>query len=117
MKRAFFGLFAMFIFGYGLISFFADFIEIVSADEGMYCYMPYGQPVIAEHYVDSTLVTIHWLDQERGDVAWSEWVVDEEQSLSTCDIWAKRPMQPLGDPDMDALGHELLHCLIGDFHK
>lgn len=81
-----------------------------------YCYAPYGQPVIATHYVDHAVIKVNWLDQDTGEEAWSEWTIDEEQKLSTCEIWVKRPMQPLGDPDMDALGHEVLHCFIGNFH-
>jgi len=34
-----------------------------------------------------------------------------------CEIWASRPRIVLGDAAMDTLGHELLHCISGEFHE
>lgn len=90
-------------------------VVTVYADEGLYCYNPYGRPVIAEHYADTVRLKVNWLFDDRGEVAWSEWDIAEDNTVD-CEIWVHRPEQPLGDPDMDALGHEVLHCLIGDFH-
>jgi len=91
--------------------------SVAKPDEGMYCFMPYGQPVIATHYSDTVRLKVNWLfDQERAGEAWSEWEVGEDNVVD-CEIWVHRPEQAMGDPDMDALGHEVLHCLIGEFHE
>lgn len=91
-------------------------ILAVSAEEELHCYEPYGQPVIAEHYADTMQVKVNWLFGPRGEAAWSEWELLADGSVD-CEIWVHRPEQPLGDPDMDALGHEVLHCFIGEFHE
>ncbi len=91
----------------------------VAKPDELYCYDPYGQPVIAEHYVDYVVLRVTW-EGERGEGAWSEWEIwidEDDKEFTECEIHVPRPLQPLGDPDMDALGHEVLHCLIGDFHN
>lgn len=82
------------------------------------CYAPYGTDV-GEGEFDAlrSLIEIHWLYGERGEEANSSWYYDEETDTSICVIWVHRPEQVLGDPDMDALGHEAMHCFIGDFHE
>ncbi len=84
--------------------------------ETRYCYEPYGTAVIPEHIATQALIQIRWEDTERAGDANSSWLYDEETKTGVCVIWVRMPEQILGDPDMDALGHEVLHCLIGDFH-
>lgn len=81
-----------------------------------YCYHPYSTPVLPEHLAKRTFMEVIWLDQPRGIEAKSAWAYDEETETSICRIWVRMPNQILGDPDMDSLGHETLHCLTGDFH-
>jgi len=92
-------------------------VEAQAEETPLYCYDPYGEEVEQEWEVDSTTVHINWLDSERGGEAWSSFYYDEETNSSLCAVYARRPEQILGDPDMDALGHEFLHCLIGEFHS
>lgn len=91
------------------------FISMLAFAED-FCYAPYGTDVEPEFEAKQALIQIHWLSGERGEEAESSYYYDEETSTTICVIWVHRPEQVLGDPDMDALGHELLHCLIGDFH-
>lgn len=81
-----------------------------------YCYAPYGSDVQPEYQVGHTLIRINWLDQTRGNTVESEWIYDEATNMSLCEVWIRIPEQILGDPDMDSLGHEFLHCLVGGFH-
>lgn len=83
-----------------------------------YCYAPYGAPVIAEHYVDYVVLRVTW-EGEQGGPGWAEWEIwidEDDEEFTECTVHTPRPLQPLGDPDMDTLGHEVLHCLIGSFH-
>lgn len=40
-----------------------------------------------------------------------------KNEIVDCEIWAIRPRIVLGDAAMDTLGHELLHCISGEFHE
>ena len=98
-------------------------VELVEAydacPEDTYCYKPYGAPIEAEYVMTGSLVIIRWTPEDQmpdGVEAFAEWEVDYENNFSACVITATPPQQVLGDPRMDALGHELLHCLIGNFH-
>jgi hypothetical protein len=51
----------------------------------------------------------------RGGDNYAQWVVGDD-GTADCTLWINMPEQILGDPDMDGMGHELLHCLTGDFH-
>lgn len=88
--------------------------------EHLICYEPYGAPVEAQHILNGSIVQVTFVadDDERlqGNEAVAAWVVDYESNLSWCAITAQMPEQVLGDPRMDALGHELLHCIAGNFH-
>lgn len=88
--------------------------------ETMYCYEPYGAPVEAEHVMQGAIVQVNFLPAGHQDLHGSEaiatWVVDYDNNVSWCVINTQFPEQVLGDPRMDALGHELLHCIIGEFH-
>lgn len=82
-----------------------------------YCYTPYEEDVRPEFVADISLVTIRWVEGERGMEAFASYYYDEETKATICLIAARMPTNVIGDPDMDTLGHELLHCLTGDFHK
>jgi len=84
------------------------------------CYEPYGDSVDFEFEAEQALVKISWVDPgdlEDGVEAESSYYYDEETNTTICLILAPRPVFVLGDPLMDALGHELLHCLAGEFHN
>ena len=82
-----------------------------------YCYKPYGTDVQVEFSAEYSLIKINWIKGGRGDVdSLASYYYDEETNATICVITARLPDQVLGDPDMDSLGHELLHCLTGDFH-
>ena len=90
-----------------------------SEEVSEYCYDPYGQDVEAEHAVNYVYLRVIWNDNGRGGDAWSEWEIWEDENgeiFSECTVSVPPPQQILGDPDMDALGHEVLHCIIGNFH-
>ena len=91
-------------------------VAVIAEESSLYCYAPYGKQPLAEFEAGTALVVVHWIDGERGGEARSEFLYDASTDVSLCEIWVIRPEQILGDPDMDALGHETLHCLIGDFH-
>ena len=87
--------------------------------EHLICYEPYGAPVEAEYVLQGTILKVIWTapeDMPEDTEAYARWVVDWDANASWCVIHAQFPEQVLGDPRMDALGHELLHCLVGDFH-
>lgn len=82
-----------------------------------YCYTPYGVDVHPEFIADGGLVKMNWVEGERGMKAWASYMYDEETNQVICLITARMPEQVIGDPDMDSLGHEFLHCMTGDFHE
>lgn len=86
-------------------------------DEYEYCYAPYGVDVEAEFVADLSLVTIKWVEGEKGMEAWASYLYDEETNSTICVITARMPDKIIGDPEMDSLGHEFLHCVTGDFHE
>jgi len=85
------------------------------ADE--YCYVPYGGRVHAEFVAKGSIVRINWVEGERGMEASAEYTYDSKADITVCVITARMPDFIIGDPDMDSLGHELLHCLTGNFHE
>jgi len=82
-----------------------------------YCYVPYGVGVHPEFVAGTSLVKVNWIEGERGMEAQASYMYDEETNSTICVITVRMPDQVIGDPDMDSLGHELLHCLTGDFHE
>ena len=86
------------------------------ADVEEYCYTPYPSPVTQEFKAARVLVEIEYLDTGRGELVESSWYYDEETNTTICKIWIRVPDDVIGDPDMDGLGHEFLHCMIGNFH-
>ena len=81
-----------------------------------YCYVPYPSPVTLEFKAARVLVEIEYLDTGRGELVESSWYYDDETNTTICKIWIRVPDDVIGDPDMDGLGHEFLHCMIGNFH-
>lgn len=87
--------------------------------ETMVCYEPYGAPVEPEYILQGSVVMVRFIDESAmpdGYDAYAEYVADFENNLSWCVITTVMPEQVLGDPKMDALGHEMLHCIVGAFH-
>jgi hypothetical protein len=87
--------------------------------EGMVCYEAYGPPVEPEYILNGSLVVVQWVAEEDmpdGYEAYAQYSVDFENNASYCLITTTMPEQVLGDSKMDALGHELLHCITGAFH-
>jgi len=85
-------------------------------DKEEYCYAPYGGPVVAEHEATEVNLSVTWSHGSRASYAQAAWFVREDGTVD-CEIFVPRPHQVLGDPDMDSIGHEVLHCLIGSFHE
>lgn len=93
--------------------------DIRPVPEDLYCYEPYGAPVEAEYILLGSVVVVNFIaheDMPDGLEAYAEYVADFENNLSFCKITTVMPERMLGDHRMDALGHELLHCLTGAFH-
>lgn len=87
--------------------------------EDTLCYPTTGVSVEAQHHLLGSVVRIEWRTREQmpeNVQAFSEWRVDYENNLSLCVIFAEFPELVYGDIRMEALGHELLHCLTGEFH-
>lgn len=93
--------------------------DISPAPDDLYCYEPYGAPVEAEYVLDGSVVLVRFIDKSDmpdGYDAYAEYIADFDANISLCVITTMMPEQVLGDSRMDALGHELLHCLTGAFH-
>ncbi len=95
--------------------------------EGLVCYEPYGGPIKKEgrYNVKHLLVSAFWYDSEdevswavgQPAAAWSECIWSDDGIMGWCDIYTVEPVEVLGDPHMDALGHEVLHGFWGpDWH-
>lgn len=73
-------------------------------------------PVKPEYNITNGAFIIHWgkLKDNWGE---AEYEAHPDQNMVFCELWIeKRPAKVWGDPEMDTLGHELGHCLWGDFH-
>jgi hypothetical protein len=85
--------------------------------ETMECYEPYGSPVEPEYILKGTVVKVNFVSEDElagNEVGYAEYRV--YGNVSVCHITAMLPEKILGDPRMDTLGHELLHCIAGSFH-
>jgi len=83
------------------------------------CYEPYGAPVEPEYILAGTVVSVKFVDPSDmpdGYAAYAIYQADLDTNWSVCHIVSMFPQQVLGDERMDALGHELLHCLTGAYH-
>lgn len=104
----------------------------MDADQGAVCYLNEGEEVKPEYEATGLILVVHWFDtaeELRAAVAESEPGYDvtdlegfslctrmPELNAAVCDIWVQRPTHVMGDMNMDTLGHEVLHGLMGDFH-
>jgi len=87
-----------------------------AAETDDYCYAPYSTKVQPERMSTRAVVEVRWFhDGLRGGDAFSDWTVRSD-GTADCVLWIHMPQQILGDPDMDGIGHEFLHCVAGDFH-
>lgn len=87
--------------------------------ESMVCFEAYGPPVEPQYILNGSIILVRFIDESDmpdGYEAYAEYDVDFEANMSWCLITTIMPEQVLGDSRMDALGHELLHCLTGSFH-
>lgn len=100
--------------GLMLILVFLIFLSEVRGEE--YCYEPYGVSVTPEFLAEWAFVKFNWVEGERGMEAFAEYTYDEETNSTVCVVTVRMPDQVIGDPDMDAIGHEIMHCATGDFH-
>ena len=95
-----------------------------------YCFIPGDEKVKPDFELKHTSLKVNWYDtidevQQATDTknieGMSEWyvAVDPEtgEEFSWCELWVPRPVSVNGDPNMDTLGHEVLHCLMGSFHE
>ncbi len=84
------------------------------------CYEGAEELVKPEYMIGNLLITMHWLPADQDDPeadGWSECLTDLENNIAWCDVYVTLPTHVLGDPHMDALGHEIMHGLTGDFHE
>lgn len=100
-----------------IVVFFMLLVTWTETHAEEYCYEPYGAKVFPEFIADGAVVKMNWVQGERGMGASASYMYDEETKLTICLITARMPDQVIGDPDMDSLGHEFLHCVTGDFHE
>ncbi len=80
---------------------------------------PHGVPPEAEHVLDLSIVRLVFKDASEmppDTEAQAEYIVNLEESFSLCRIEAQFPTHTLNDPIMESIGHELLHCIVGNFH-
>ena len=88
--------------------------------ESMLCYELVGEEVKPEHFVHNAFISVKYVNEGAelpdGWEAMTQWVVYPDDDISFCTITIPTPTHVLGDPAMDAMGHELLHCLSGSFH-
>ena len=92
---------------------------LVTCPENSVCYEPYGAAPAAEYVMSGSIVMVQFLDESQmpPDVeAWAEFTPDFDTDISICLIAVQFPTHILGDPIMDSIGHEFLHCIIGNFH-
>lgn len=102
-----------------IVGFFATMAFVADTCPEQYvCYEPYGEPVSPEYILKGAIVNVRFVDADSLDVdGYAEYELDPDgRPFSWCVITAPMPTQVLGDPAMDTLGHELLHCVTGDFH-
>lgn len=90
-----------------------------TSSEPIVCYEAYGAPVEPEYILNGSVVLVQFIAEEDmpdGMEAYAQYSVDFDTNTSLCVITTILPIRVLGDSKMDALGHELLHCITGSFH-
>ncbi len=93
--------------------------EAAETDSDLTCYEPYGSNVEPQFLADHAFIKVNYLTHPLpdGSEGAAMFIYDPETGISACELWVPVPMHVLGDPAMDTLGHELLHCLTGYFHE
>jgi hypothetical protein len=100
-------------------------------DDSIACYEGGDELVKPEFVVQNLLVTANVYATEADlieaveamgystveDLELSECEIHPDQNIGWCEIWVVMPTKVLGDPNMDAIGHEVAHGLFGDFHE
>jgi hypothetical protein len=88
--------------------------------ENQICYVQHGDVVTPEYILQGAVVHVRWVDQSElpdGIDGFAEYELDPDgRPMSWCRITVPLPTQVLGDPVMDTIGHEFMHCVTGDFH-
>lgn len=86
------------------------------------CYEATGERVREEFRAETAIIKVVYIN---GPMDYNgEKVVglalytglDPDTNTNICKLFVPMPTHVLGDDKMDTLGHELLHCLVGDFH-
>lgn len=93
--------------------------------EGNICYEAYGTGVEPEYVLQGAIVKVDFVTEEEMIVlagpemdGYAEYVLPVEGgTISLCKLTVMMPERVLGDPQMDTIGHEFLHCIVGDFHE
>ncbi len=95
----------------------------------IYSTCAFSEPVVPKHIINK--MTITWIpytnqqDLTRDCVAMGAWVQPGNTVGAcaiydifkrTCTIWVLEPLE-VGDYRIGNLGHEVLHCFRGSFHK
>lgn len=106
-------------------------VESAAQDIDPICYENQGVIVQPTREMTNLLISVNWFDtldelesvlerrtgeDQTGTEGYSECETYAERDIGWCEIWVVRPTYVLGDPNMDSLGHEVLHGLMGDYH-
>ena len=94
----------------------------LATDAKQVCYNATGEYVRPEHKAIGALIRVNWIDgyvMNDGErvAGMARYMYDDELNQSVCEVWIPMPKRVLGDDRMDTVGHEVLHCLAGAFHK
>lgn len=87
------------------------------------CYEAHGELVKPEFRADTAILKIVYVNgpfDYNGEkvVGLALYTgLDPDTDTNICKLFVPIPTHVYGDDKMDTLGHELLHCLVGDFHK
>jgi hypothetical protein len=73
--------------------------------------------VVPEFQYSRTFVEVRWSEADDEFYGKASWMIDEELELTTCVVEIPLPEKVWGSKEMDTVGHEFLHCVIGDFHQ
>lgn len=110
------GLLAGLLAAIALLAMAEEEHEELEYDVKEYCFEPYGTEVRPERMSTKFKGTVNWYhDGPRGGNVYASWDIEDDGTVD-CELWLIMPRQIMGDPDMDGIGHEFLHCVAGDFH-
>lgn len=102
----------------------AIFAGVIVAQEDLVCYEPDKipwcdaedrGPVEPEYNITSISLIVNWttLKDDWGKI---EYEAYPKKNHAFCEIWLPKPKRVWGDALMESLGHEVFHCLAGEFH-